>query len=243
MSKNCPIMTRMKSSYEIRSQTALLRRTPVIIRVDGKSFHQLTKGMDRPFDPRLTNCMQEASLILVRGIQGCKLAYVQSDEISLLLTDFDTLTTDAWFGYNVQKMVSVSASMATFGFNEAFKVYFGDTRFKLRMGFFDSRAFNLPPEEVNNYFLARQKDATKNSIASVAQCNFSHKELQGVSARDMQSKLLVEKDINWNDLETRYKRGFCWKRINGEWKLDLEIPVFNENLDYINNLLRFDSNG
>ena len=108
---------RMKD-YEQRTRIKLPRRTNTIIRMDGKAFHTYTKGLDRPFDENLMYDMNATTQFLCENIQGAKIGYVQSDEISILLTDFDKLTTDAWFDYNVQKMVSVSASLATGKFNE-----------------------------------------------------------------------------------------------------------------------------
>ena len=109
---------RMKENYENRSKTYLTRRTPVIIRLDGKAFHSFTRGMKKPYDEIFHNTMNATMKYLCENIQGCKLGYTQSDEITLLLTDYDTLTTSAWFDYNVQKICSVSASMATMAFNK-----------------------------------------------------------------------------------------------------------------------------
>lgn len=113
---------RMKENYENRSKTYLVRRTPVIIRLDGKAFHTFTRGMKKPYDEIFHNTMNATMKYLCENIQGCKLGYTQSDEITLLLTDYDTLTTDAWFDYNVQKICSVSASMATMAFNKFFYI-------------------------------------------------------------------------------------------------------------------------
>jgi tRNA(His) 5'-end guanylyltransferase len=143
--------------------------------------------------------MAETALFLCQEIQGCLLAYTQSDEISLLLTDFATIKTEAWFDGNVQKMVSVAASLATARFNE------------LRPGklaFFDARVFVIPdPVEVNNYFVWRQKDATRNSISMAAQAKFSQLHLHGRSGDEMQEMLWKEHGINWNDYDPRFKRG------------------------------------
>ena len=109
---------RMKN-YEHTSRTYLTRRLPVIIRLDGKAFHTFTKGLKKPFDEILIDAMWETAKYLCKSIQGCKIAYVQSDEISLLLTDYDTIESCAWFDNNIQKMVSISASMATLAFNRA----------------------------------------------------------------------------------------------------------------------------
>lgn len=108
---------RMKENYENRAKTYLVRRMPVIIRLDGKAFHSFTKGFKRPYDEIFHNTMNSTLQCLCENIQGCKFGYTQSDEITLVLTDYDTLTTDGWFDYAVQKMCSVSASMATLAFN------------------------------------------------------------------------------------------------------------------------------
>ena len=110
---------RMKG-YKNISRNHLMRRTPVVIRLDGKAFHTFTRGMKKPFDNILMESMQETAKYLCENIQGCKIAYTQSDEISLLLVDYENLDTDAWFDNNIQKMVSISASMATLAFNKAF---------------------------------------------------------------------------------------------------------------------------
>lgn len=231
---------RMKG-YEDINRNKLTRRTPTIIRLDGKAFHTFTKGLDRPFDSMFNKVMVKTMEYLVKNIQGAKIGYTQSDEISILLTDYDRLTTDAWFDKNIQKMVSVAASMATLAFNKSWRLAADDasyvlnivqldTRYKkLDTAMFDARVFNLPKEEVNNYFLWRQQDASKNSIQMLAQHNFSHKSLQGLNGSQLQDKLFIEKNINWNDLEVRFKRGVCSTKEG----VDLDIPVFSMDRNYI----------
>lgn len=111
---------RMKQ-YEGIPRISLMRRQPVIIRIDGKAFHTFTRGFERPFDDILIKSMQETMKYLCENIQGCKMGYCQSDEISLLLTDYENINTAAWFDYQVQKMCSIAASMATLAFNRIFK--------------------------------------------------------------------------------------------------------------------------
>jgi tRNA(His) guanylyltransferase len=214
--KHDEIMVRMKSFYEGRSRTYLTRRTPVIIRLDGKAFHTYTRGLDKPFDEGLIEDMQQTAIYLCQNIQGAKCAYTQSDEISILVTDYDTLTTDAWFDYNVQKMVSVSASLATGKFNQLRAYRYYDESIEtatssigvvhLTLANFDSRAFNIPKEEVVNYFYARQRDAVKNSISMLAQSLYSHKELHKKNGNQMQ-EMCFQKGHNWNDLHFSKKRG------------------------------------
>ena len=240
---------RMKD-YEYVSRNYLTKRIPVIIRLDGKAFHGFTKGMKRPFDEILIQTMQETAKYLCENIMCCKIAYTQSDEISLLLVDYETPATQQWFDNNIQKMVSVSASMATLEFNKRFvqnvsQFATDDTTnvytSKYYTALFDSRVFSLPKEEVNNYFIWRQQDATRNSIQMVAQSLFSHKELQCKNCNELQEKMWQEKNVNWNDFETVQKRGACVVKENyhnGEtlrtrWIVDKKIPIFTQDREYI----------
>lgn len=226
---------RMKENYESVPKTRLMRRTPVAIRLDGKAFHTFTRGFQKPFDRVLIDTMQETMKYLCQNIQGCVFGYTQSDEITLILKDYKTFDTDAWFDYEVQKICSISASMATMAFNKIFadKVDYlemtneaGIYQNALQKGaMFDSRCFNIPREEVTNLIYWRQLDATRNSIQMVGQANFSHKELQGKSCNMIQDMLLTEKNINWNDYSTDCKRGSCCIKL-GEWVIDRNIPIF-----------------
>ena len=214
---------RMKEYYEQVPNTYLVRRMPVAIRIDGKAFHSFTKGFNRPFDEILIKAMQRTMQYLCENIQGCVLGYHQSDEITLILTDYKKLTSSAWFDYKVQKMCSISASMATMAFNKFFaeevKAHAGldlydellDRYCKAieKGAMFDSRCFNIPKEEVTNLIYWRQLDATRNSIQMVGQANFSHKDLQNKSCNQIQDMLMTEKGINWNDFPTHQKRGSC----------------------------------
>lgn len=234
--KNDSLGDRMKN-YESVSRHFLTRRIPAIIRLDGKAFHTFTKGMKKPFDPIMTQSMQETMKYLCENIQGCVLGYTQSDEITLVLTDYTTIQTDAWFGNNVQKMVSVSASMATLAFNKAFRDNFNEWGFnnlpdwdeggtnqpvdrqlmkqaeiydrRLFTAMFDSRVFSIPKEEVCNCLIWRQQDATRNSIEAVGQANFSHGELHKKTCSMIQEMLWSQRSINWNDYPTELKRGSC----------------------------------
>ncbi|MBR4027413.1 MAG: tRNA(His) guanylyltransferase Thg1 family protein [Lachnospiraceae bacterium] len=222
--------TRMKEYYEQIPKMKLMRRTPVMIRVDGKAFHTLTRGFEKPFDEILIKTMQETTKYLCENIQGCVLGYTQSDEISLVLIDYQTFSTAAWFDYEIQKLVSISASMATMAFNRYFernvKEYFlkntselqekreleKQNAYKKAMkqgALFDARVFNIPKEEVTNCIYWRQLDASRNSIQMVGQAMFPHKELQGKSCNDIQDMLMAQKGINWNDFPTHQKRGTC----------------------------------
>lgn len=244
---------RMKA-YENINRYYLTRRMPLVIRADGRAFHTFCKGLKKPYDHLFAKAMQATAFSLCKEIAGCKLAYTQSDEISLLLTDYDELETRAWFDKNLQKIVSISASMATLYFNEAFKDlsdrwcdcyvegwnhseeddrYFDVIRKRQFKATFDSRAFCIPKEDVANYFIWRQKDATRNSINALGQVNFSHKSLQGLNVNQVQDKLLTEKGINWNDQSIEFKRGICCIKGEDGWIVDEEIPIFTEDRNYI----------
>ena len=267
---------RMKNNYENITRYYLTRRMPVIIRLDMKAGHTFTKGMKKPFDDIFVKTMQDTMKYLCENIQGCVLGYTQSDEISLVLTDYAELTTDAWFGNNLQKMCSVSASMATMAFNKFFSDQVQDFMYsccgnlgdyiltekqddynfaqnvyfkKFYAAMFDSRVFTIPKEEVCNYLLWRQQDATRNSIQSIGQANFSQKELHGKSCNDIQDMLMIQKGINWNNYATTLKRGSCCIKkvdiqdekvdikIRSKWIIDNEIPIFSQDRNYINKLI------
>ena len=224
---NSNLAVRMKEFYENVPKTNLMRRTPVVIRIDGKTFHSFTKGFKRPFDEVLIKTMQETTKYLCENIQGCVLGYTQSDEISLVLVDYQRFETSAWFDYEVQKMCSIAASMATMAFNKFFyenvflyngmaSVDMSNKKYPYKEVYakavkkgamFDARVFNVPKEEVTNYIYWRQLDASRNSIQMVGQANFSHKELQNKSCNNIQDMLMEQKGINWNDYPTVCKRG------------------------------------
>lgn len=175
--------------------------------------------------------MQETTKYLCENVQGCVLGYTQSDEISLVLVDYQRFETSAWFDYEIQKMCSIASSMATMAFNKFFEnnveeflnehgypkpdcvkyadligVYLNAVN---KGAMFDARVFNIPKEEVTNCIYWRQLDASRNSIQMVGQANFSHKELQNKSCNDIQDMLMTQKGINWNDFPTYQKRGTC----------------------------------
>lgn len=252
---------RMKENYENTFKAKLMRRTPVAIRIDGKAFHSFTRGFEKPFDKIFMASMQETMKYLCENIQGAKLGYCQSDEITIILTDYDTLTTDAWFGYEVQKMCSIAASMATMAFNYAFMGQWEEYnrwcyesgratsvekdlcelyRRKLFKAMFDARCFNIPKEEVANLIYWRQQDATRNSILSVAQSLYPHKQIEGIKCKALQDKMLIEKNVNWNDYSTPEKRGAaCYKTENG-WVIDYKMPIIKgENRSYVNDRIGY----
>lgn len=198
---------RMKK-YENAFRHHLPERMPVIIRIDGSHFHTYTKGLKKPFDKDLANAFWETCKFLLKNISGAKLAYHQSDEISLLLTNYDKLETQSWFENNLQKLVSISASLATAKFNEEMRKTHPDKE----LATFDARAYVIPKEEVNNYFLWRERDAMKNSISMVAQQQYSNRELKGLNGKEMKKKLWEEKGIDYEFLPTWQRQGVIVKK-------------------------------
>jgi tRNA(His) 5'-end guanylyltransferase len=235
---------RMKG-YENINRNHLISRMPVILRLDGKAFHTFTKGFDKPYDKIMAKSMESTMRYLCENIQGCVLGYTQSDEITLVLVDYQTFDTTSWFDNNIQKMVSVAASMATLEFNRVFG--------RLTNGFggyvhekavnkgacFDCRAFNVPKEEVTNCVLWRERDAIRNSIQALGQAHFSHKELHGKSAEDIITMVKEKTGILWNNLPIEQQRGFCCiKDEDGHWVIDRSIPVFKgDDREYIEKLI------
>lgn len=248
---------RMKDFYESVPKTRLVRRMPVAVRIDGKSFHTFTRKFEKPFDEVLMRTMQETMKYLCENIQGCVLGYTQSDEITLILVDYKKLNSSAWFDYEVQKMCSVGASMATMAFNREFVKNMKSNPQMLPVyekvagrAMFDARCFNIPKEEVANLIYWRQLDASRNSVQMAGHANFSHKQLQGKSCSQIQDMLMLEKGINWNDYDVDKKRGSCCVRaepLQGEegeeasrpvWVIDRDIPIFKgEGRDYIERLV------
>ncbi len=218
---------RMKDRYENIYRHRVITRMPIIIRVDGKAFHTLTRGADKPFDNRVANSMDVAAQTLMKEIQGARIAYVQSDEISVLIIGYNTYASEAFFNGNIQKMVSVAASIAGVEFSLAYG----------KKGYFDGRVFNVPESEVCNAFLFRQQDATRNAIQMVGQAHFSHKQLHCKSCDDIQEMLFQEKGVNFNDVEPYWKRG---RVVLKDGTINRDIPIFSQSRPFIEQHLRID---
>lgn len=207
MSDTSSLGDRMKA-YEAAHRAVLPRRTYTLLRLDGRAFHSYLRGCKRPFDEQFMADMDAVAEALCAEISGAAFAYTQSDEISILLTDFASLGTQPWFGGVVAKVLSVSASLATAVLNE---------RRPGKRALFDARVFTLAdPVEVANYVIWRQRDAVRNSISMAAQARFSHRRLHGVSSGEMQELLFTEAGVNWNDYPAGCKRGRVTVRQVGE---------------------------
>lgn len=247
---------RMKG-YESVFKQALPGRLPIIIRVDGKAFHTYTKGIHKDESEacywNLIEVMNLTAIKLCEEIQGAQMAYVQSDEISILVHPYKKLTSQGWFNSKLQKMVSISAAIASTTFTmESWRIW-GDGKClvkDIKPALFDSRAFVLPESEVCNYFIWRQQDATRNSIQMLARALYSHKECHNKNSSQLQ-EMTFEKGRNWNDEPTTFKRGRCIIKMpygfvtpKGEkvtrmsWAVDDEIPVFTQNREYVNSHLK-----
>lgn len=239
---------RMKG-YENVTNSYLIRRMPVIMRFDMCHGHTFTKGFNKPFDNIFIQAMQMTMYNLCKEIQGCVFGYTQSDEITLVLVDYQNLDSSAWFDNRVQKICSVGASMASRFFNYEYEklvealIPEEDRMYSLYSSRywkadFDCRVFNVPKEDVCNCLIWRQKDAERNSIQSLAQSLYRHKELMGISCKELQNKMFTEKDVNWNDLEVVCKRGSsCVKNEDGKWFIDRDMPILTEDRDYIEHLV------
>lgn len=243
---------RMKK-YETVSKTTLMTRTPVAIRIDGKSFHTFTKELNKPFDNTFMNTMIQTMETMCVNMQNCIFGYTQSDEITFILKDYEQLNTAAWFDYEVQKLCSVSASMATYYFNKFFnenaklilKSNGQDSTYSLALSkcltgapaMFDARCFNIPREEVVNLVYWRQLDAVRNSIQACGQSVFSHKELMHKSCNDIK-EMLEERGCPWDRLPIFKQRGTCCAREGREWVTNYSMPLLvKEGREYLETLI------
>ena len=216
---------RMKE-LEHSTRSYLPRRSYTMIRLDGKCFHSFTRRAKKPFDPVLIAAMSQTTKYLCENIQGCKIGYTQSDEISLVLADFDSIKSEPWMKGNLQKIVSISASMATAFFNTY------DFPFTNSLAIFDSRAWTISdPWEVYNTFLWRQQDCTKNSIQMVARSHYSHKELMNKKYADLH-EMIYKKGDNFDSYPTHCKRGTFVVKENGNWVIDQNAPILTQDKNY-----------
>lgn len=231
--------------YESASgKTRLTGRTPVLIRLDGRAFHTLCKGMERPWDRRFYLCMGHAAKALCESASGVSLAYFQSDEITLVLSDEYDIKSKGWFDYVVQKICSVSASIVTAAFNKAYREHFPNRRTR-NLPTFDARVWNVPHSEVTNSLIWRQQDAEKNSLSMSCQAYYTTKELHGIRRSGLHD-LLYKKGLNWSHFPTPQKRGATVVRrpyeVRGatrhRWIVDEEVPIFStqEGRNYLDDL-------
>lgn len=240
--------SRMKK-YEISTCSKLPENLPIILRLDGRAFHTLTRGLNKPFDEKFIKLMNAIAIDLCDNeIQNARLAYLQSDEISILI--YKKPKSSSWFDNDIQKMTSISASRAS-----SFAVRFdraSNNIFTPKGIIFDSRVFIIPEKEVCNYFIWRQRDWERNSIQMLSRKYYSQKQLQNKKIKDMH-EMIFEKGDNWNDLKTYLKRGRCIIPVKKEmyvdnkhfkgnvernvWEVDKHIPIFSKDRNYINKFI------
>lgn len=213
MSRYDSLGDRMKS-YENVTKTFLMPKTPIVIRLDGKAFHTYTQNCEKPFDDHLHMVREQVLKYLCENIQGCIIGYAQSDEISLVLKDWQSYNTQGWFDNSLRKIISVSASMCTMKWNEL-AIYYGLNNTAI----FDSRAFSVPKEEVINYLIWRQQDWERNSVQMLAQSFYSQKQIHGISCPELITKIETDKNVVWGNLEDWKKRG--------------EIIINNQSMSFI----------
>lgn len=221
---------RIKRDYENAFRISLPRRAYLVVRVDGRAFHTFAADLERPYDRKLARALDAAAVSLCQEMTGCRFAFGQSDEFSFLLTDFESANAPLWFDGDLQKIVSVSASVFTAFFNQSF----GGSR----PASFDSRTMVIArPEEVADYFLWRQLDASANSLNMLASSHYTHDDLLGKTASEKHD-LLHAAGKNWALEDTEFKRGRVVRRASGGgWTVDLDIPVFNREPGYLRALI------
>ena len=221
--------------YEGVSRHFLCRRMPVMVRVDGRAFHTLTRRFNSPFDDAFMDAMTYAARMVAKDMQGFKAAYVQSDEATFLMTDYDDVNTQGWFDYNLSKIVSLSASIMSVNFNAALE----ESRSHLHTAHFDSRAFNVPRDDVGNAFLWRMQDWERNSLQMYCQSLFSHKQLHGKNKRHMHD-MLHDVGKNWTtDLTDRQRNGTWILRENDTVVARSHVlPLYKSLADIIDPLIQ-----
>ncbi len=221
-------MTGYEDCYRIK----LPKRLPKILRIDGKAFHTFLKNAKKPYDPAVMGIMTKAAKEVMFEIGGtARMAYIQSDECSILINDALELTTQAWFDNNLQKIVSVAASIFTGEFNNKYaplkdmcSEYINATP-----AAFDARLFVLPDiTEVNNYFVWRQQDAIRNSVQQFGRATFSHSQLDEKSCPEI-IQMLADNGVDYYSEASWKRRGLVVTRH----EMDENIPLFQEDTSYI----------
>ena len=225
---------RMKQ-YEGCYKTIITPRSYIIIRLDGKNFSKYTKTLDKPFDNNFSNAMNETAKALCDYFNA-KFAYTQSDEISLLITEIGgSVESQPELGNVLQKLCSLTASVATAKFNEVRNMQFINKVVNVvkdpnehielpKQAIFDSRVFVVPNEdEVMNHMIWRQQDASKNSISMAAHALLGHQATMNKSGAEKQEMMFQEKGVNWNEYPIKFKRGV----VISKEEYDREVPLYD----------------
>jgi len=197
---------RMKMYERMETGRSFMPGLPIYVRLDGKCFHNFTKGLERPFDEPMRRAMADVTKYLVDETNAV-FGYTQSDEISLIYYT-DSYKSQVFMNGKIQKMVSILAAMCTARFNQiAVELWPNKFEGNYNIPVFDCRAFTLPSKtEAMNAILWRVKDAVKNSVSMAASCYYSPNQLEGKSESERQD-LLMERGVNWNDYPRIYKEG------------------------------------
>jgi tRNA(His) 5'-end guanylyltransferase len=222
-------MKKYEESYDVR----LPIRMPILARYDGVSFGKYTKKLNKPFDEGLIDAMAEAGIEICKRISGAKIAYIQSDEISVLYMYYQRFDSQPAFSNKLQKLNSIPAGIASSVITEQSPKFFNGI---VNRAFFDGRAWVQPEADVTNYFVHRQKDWIRNSVQMLARSLFSQKKIHKKNTSEMQ-EMIAETGQNWNDLSHRVKYGQCIIKQGNDWVVDKEIPLFTLNRNYIEKLL------
>lgn len=209
----------LRAKYDI----SMPKKTYAMVAIDGKNFSRLIKNnYEKPFDDKFINMMNEVAIYVCKNVQGCKFAYTQSDEITFVLTDFETEETSAFFDYRLCKMLSIIPSLATAKFNQLVTLNLIDKTpsedikqsiVDMSLAQFDCKVWNTDNfNDVFAYLLWRQIDCVRNSKQQAAQTYLSHKQLLGKHTDEQVQMLLSEKGIDWNQYSDDKKYGrFIYK--------------------------------
>lgn len=209
MSSKDNIGDRMKEYERFGTDARLMPNLPVIVRLDGKGFSKFTRGMKRPYDERMSRLMIATTEFLVKEFSAL-VGYTQSDEITLVFKNEYYIPMA--FDGKLSKLNSVLAGRASAFFSVHAHYEFPEKDILKNPPCFDCRTWNVPSWiEASNAVLWREQDATKNSVAMLAQHHFSHKELQNKNQKD-QLAMLETKDVIWGNFPTFFKRGSYVKR-------------------------------
>ncbi|HRV32233.1 MAG TPA: tRNA(His) guanylyltransferase Thg1 family protein [Candidatus Paceibacterota bacterium] len=227
-------------------------KTYTIIRFDGKNFSKYTSKFTKPFDNILSNAMNDAAIAVCKEFNP-RLAYTQSDEISILLTDIYNIESELPYDGKIQKLCSIGASIVSNEFNRSMMIALVKSPLEIanfNFAKFDARVFIIPDiREVYNYFVWRQQDATRNSINMAAHAAFGPKAIKYKNTNELQEMLYQNKGINWNDYPEKFKRGCVIKRetyfketednkklIRNKWAIQA-TPIFTQEKEFLQNII------
>jgi tRNA(His) 5'-end guanylyltransferase len=249
-------------TYEKAYDIYMPSRLPVIVRLDGKGFSKFTKFIkaEKPFDGSFSGIMAFTMKKVAEEIEGCVFGYTQSDEITFVIKNDQSLESTPWFGNRIQKITSVAASIASAAFNQYMAEHWPENEW-LCLAYFDARTFVVPNwQEAINCLVWRQNNCTKNSVS--AACYYesakkigkktARKEMHGLNQKQQQEMLFQHTGLNWNNYPAKFKRGVgCYKvtkemALNGKtfmrnnWQIDQELPIFTQDPSFLRGILGLD---